>query len=78
MIEPELAERSQVTLLVPHPARIAVLVADSSSETSTSTMLQPQPRLPMLWMNSAEPSLPEILASIDVVDTSKRRPCASS
>lgn len=70
MTEAEPAERCQVTLLVPHPRRVAVLVADSSSGTSTSTMLLPQPRLPTLRMNSAEPSLPEIVASIDVVDTS--------
>ena len=55
---------SQVTLLVPHPRRIAVLVAaDRPSETPTP------PTLPTVRMSSAEPSLPEILASVDVVDT---------
>ena len=68
MSEPESAERCQITLLVPHPGRIAVLLADSS--TSTSTTLLPAPWLPTVRMNSAEPSLPEILASIEVVDTS--------
>ena len=31
MTEPEPAESCHVTLLVPHPGRIAVLVADSDS-----------------------------------------------
>ena len=59
MTEPEPAESCHVTLLVPHPGRIAVLVADSDSAS-----------LPTLRMNSAEPSLPEMLALVDVVDTS--------
>ncbi|HET6987459.1 MAG TPA: aminoglycoside phosphotransferase family protein [Kribbella sp.] len=74
MTEPEPAESCHVTLLVPHPRRIAVLVADADSSsgtsTSTQTLMPPQPRLPTLRMNNAEPSLAEILASVDVVDTS--------
>ena len=61
MTEPGQAESCQVSLLVPHPVRMAVLVADTDSSSE----------LPTLRMNSAEPSLPEILASVDVVDTSK-------
>ena len=60
----EPAQSCQVTLLVPHPRRTAVLVAaEKPSEASTP------PMLPTVRMSSAEPSLPEILASIDVVDT---------
>src|SRR5436190_415470 len=77
MTKIEQAEGYQVALLVPHPGRIAVLVTDddpsetlASSSASTRTILPPQPRLPTLRMNSAEPSLPEILAAVDVVDTS--------
>ena len=42
---------------------MAVLVADHNRPSIVSTTL------PTLRMNSAEPSLPEILASVDVVDT---------
>jgi Phosphotransferase enzyme family len=66
--DPGPAERCQVSLLVPHPRRTAVLVADA--ETPSETSVRPaHPRLPTLLMSSAEPSLPEILASVDIVDT---------
>ena len=55
------AESCQVSLLVPHPSRVAVLVAVTEPST--------QPRLPTARLNSREPSLAEILAAIDVVDT---------
>ena len=72
MTKAEPAEGCQVTLLVPHPERIAVLVAeaDSWAETSRQTTLPPQLRLPTLRMNGTEPSLPEILASVEVADIS--------
>jgi hypothetical protein len=58
---------SQVSLLVPHRRRIAVLVADVDT-------LQAAPTLPTVLMGSAEPTLPEILASVDVVDTTATTP----
>jgi hypothetical protein len=54
-----------VSLLIPHPRRTAVLVADAETPSEPSA----PPRLPTLRMSSAEPTLPEILASVDVVDT---------
>jgi hypothetical protein len=68
MADPETAESCQVTLLVPHPSRTAVLVADDSASVEAGTPAR-HPRLPTVRMTSAEPSLTEILASVDVVDT---------
>jgi hypothetical protein len=67
MTHPEPAESCQVSLLVPHPRRTAVLVAAETSPFESST--PPQVRLPTLRLPSREPHLPEILASVDVVDT---------
>ena len=53
----------QVSLLVPHQTRIAVLVAGVDT-------------LPTVLMESAEPDLPEILAAVDVVDTATTTPAA--
>ena len=53
-----------VSLLVPHPTRLAVLVADGGATGDATT-----PRLPTFRMGSPEPGLPEILARVDVVDT---------
>jgi len=55
------AESCQVTLLVPHQSRIAVLVADVDAPAP--------PSLPTVRIDSAEPELPEILASVHVVDS---------
>ena len=52
----------------PHPSRLAVLVADRD-EPSDPSGASGTPRLPMLLLRDAEPSLPEILARVDVVDT---------
>lgn len=65
---PESAARCQASLLVPHPTRAAVLVADDGPSSATSTSPVPA-RLPTVRMLSAEPLLSEILASVDVVDT---------
>jgi hypothetical protein len=53
-------EGCQVSLLIPHPSRTAVLGADA--------------RLPTVLMDSAEPGLPEILVAVDVVDTATTTP----
>ncbi len=66
LTDPGPAGSCQVSLLVPHPGRTAVLVADGGAPSGTS---RPPPRLPTLLMGSAEPSLPDILAAVDVVDT---------
>lgn len=64
MADPESAPSCQVSLLVPHPTRVAVLVADEGSLDT-----DPVPaRLPVLRMGSTEPLLSEILSQVDVVD----------
>lgn len=68
MTGPAAAESCRVSLLIPHPSRLAVLVADRD-EPSDPSEVSGTPRLPMLLMRDAEPSLPEILARVDVVDT---------
>jgi hypothetical protein len=68
MTHPEPAERSQVSLLVPHPRRTAVLVADDTTSLETPTPPR-QVRLPTVQIPSGEPSLSEILASVDLLDT---------
>ena len=67
MTDPEPAESCQVSLLVPHPRRTAVLVAETT--TSLETPTPRQVRLPTLEIPSGEPSLSEILASVDLLDT---------
>ena len=64
MTGPAPAQSCRVSLLVPHPRRLAVLVADAGPSGASAT-----PRLPTLLMSGAEPSLPDILARVDVVDT---------
>ena len=54
-------------MLVPHPRRIAVLVADDSAPVGIFTPPR-HARLPTLRVGSADPSLVEILAAVDVVD----------
>ncbi len=68
MSHPEPAAHCQVSLLVPHPRRTAVLVADDRTSLETPTPRR-QLRLPTFQLPSGEPSLPEILASVDVLDT---------
>ena len=64
MTDPGPAQSCQVTLLVPHPKRTAILVAAQNPSEATTP-----PTLPTVRISSAEPSLPEMLASTDVVDT---------
>jgi hypothetical protein len=56
-----------VSLLVPHPARTAVLVVDGNPPSGAAT----PPTLPTLRVSGAEPPLSDILAAVDVVDTAK-------
>ena len=70
MASPGRAESCQISLLVPHPRRTAVLVAEGTTSFETPTRPR-HPRLPTLRLNSAEPLLSEILAHVDVVDTDK-------
>ncbi len=67
MTDPEPAESCQVSMLVPHPRRTAVLVPETT--TSLETPTPRQVRLPTLHIPSGEPSLSEILASVDLLDT---------
>jgi hypothetical protein len=68
MTHPEPAERCQVSLLVPHPRRTAVLVAHDTTSLDTPTSPR-QVRLPTLQLPRGEPSLSEILASVDLLGT---------
>ena len=68
MTHPEPAESCQVSLLVPHPRRTAVLVADDATSVETPTSPRVL-RLPTLRLPSGEPLLSDILAGVDVVDT---------
>ena len=70
MSDPELARGCEVSLLIPHPTRIAVLVADDETSSGPHATL----RLPRLLMSSEEPPLPEILAAVAVVDTARTPP----
>src|SRR3954467_13973112 len=54
MTDPGPAESCQVSFLVPHPERTAVMVADG--------------RLPSVSLSNPEPLVSDILASIDVLD----------
>ena len=54
----------RVSLLLPHPRRLAVLVAAADTSSGPRT----PPRLPTLRMSTDEPLLSEILAAIDEVD----------
>jgi hypothetical protein len=68
MTDPVPAQSCQVCLLVPHPRRTAVLVAADATSVGTLTPAR-HARLPTLRLQSAEPLLSEILASVDVVDS---------
>ena len=61
----EPAESCQVSLLVPHPSRTAVLVA---ADLASDERPPRQVGLPTLRLPDAEPPLSEILAAVDVVD----------
>jgi hypothetical protein len=67
MANPGSAESCQVSLLVPHPRRTAVLVAADTTGSESPTPPR-HPRLPTLQLPTAEPFLSEILVSADVVD----------
>ena len=68
MTEHDAAGTCHVSLRVPHPRRTAILVVEDPTPDETRT---PPGRasLPTLRLPSAEPRLPDILASVDVVDT---------
>jgi Phosphotransferase enzyme family len=68
MTDPEPAGSCQVSLLVPQPARTAVLVVGVNPPPFESAT---QPTLPTLRAGGAEPPLPDILAAVDVVDTAR-------
>src|SRR5688572_23045131 len=68
MSHPEPAAGCQVSLLVPHPKRLAVLVAEDAESVGTSTS-RGHCRLPTVRLSSVEPSLAQILASVEIVDT---------
>ena len=70
MTGPEPTGSCQVSLLVPHPRRLAVLIADAGSRSGPRT----PPRLPTLRVDGDEPLLSEILDSIDVVDATQIPP----
>ena len=57
-----------MSLLVPHPARTAVLVVEVNPPPFGSAT---EPTLPTLRVGGAEPPLPDILAAVDVVDTAR-------
>ena len=57
-----------MSLLVPHPGRTAVLVAEDMTLFEKRTP-PGHVRMPTLRLPSAEPFVSEILASVDVVDT---------
>ena len=52
-----------VALLIPHPSRTAVLVADGEQGVGGTSA-----SLPTLWLENPEPELAEILASVEVID----------
>jgi hypothetical protein len=62
MTDQEATESCHVCLLVPHPGRTAILVAETRTPPGHL-------RMPTLRLPGAEPLLPDILASVDVVDT---------
>jgi aminoglycoside phosphotransferase (APT) family kinase protein len=66
----DVAGRCGVSLLVPHPERTAVMVADGPPLLGS----QAQPthaRLPTVWLANPEPLVSEILAAVDVVSSEK-------
>lgn len=58
-------ESIDVSLLIPHPRRTAVLVAAAGAPSGTAS---PPPRMPTLRLAGDEPLLSEILDATDVVD----------
>jgi hypothetical protein len=68
MTDPPPAESCLVSLLVPHPRRTAVLVADDTRSFGTDGQLR-RSRLPTVVLPSVEPLLSEILDCVDVVET---------
>lgn len=62
MTAPTSVESSEVSLLVPHAARIAVLVEGEPTSSGHA-------RLPSLTVPTAEPSVAAILAAVDFMDT---------
>src|SRR5262249_9102019 len=68
MTFPGPTEGSLVSLLVPHPRRTAVLVADDAS-ASEEVASPGRVRLPMLTLPGEEPLASGVLASVGVVET---------
>jgi hypothetical protein len=67
---PEPAKGCQVTLLIPHPARTAVLVCDDATPADGPTTSVPV-RMPTLRLDDQEPLLSRILDSTELVDTDR-------
>lgn len=65
MTNPGPAEICQVSFLVPHPDRRAVMVADGGPLVGSET----HARLPTVSLPKSEPLVPEILAAVDVLDS---------
>ena len=63
MTDPELVSGCLVALLIPHPSRTAVLVADVGRPTGESSA-----SLPTVWLKNPEPELSDILGSVEVID----------
>jgi hypothetical protein len=68
MADPGPDESCQVSLLIPHPRRIAVLVADPTRSFPTLAQTNGA-ELPTVVVPAEEPLLSEILAFVQVVDT---------
>lgn len=62
------AEGCQVSVLVPHPERTAVMVADAGPLVGSGAHRR-RARLPTVWLANAEPLVSEILDSVDVLDS---------
>jgi Phosphotransferase enzyme family len=67
MPHPEPVAGCRVSFLVPHPRRLAVLVAVDEDPIATSST-QRHCRLPTIRLSSVDPSLAQILASVEFMD----------
>ena len=66
MAESGTTHTCQVTLLIPHPERAAVLVADEPERRGGAVV--PRVRMPSLWLDDEEPLLSTILDSTELLD----------
>ncbi len=67
MTNPRPAESCQVSFLVPHPERTAVMVVDGDPPLGSNAPA----RLPTVSLSDAEPLVSEMLAAVDVLDPDK-------